>query len=92
MNPIEHAAGPETGLQAIGRTWGCSLRGRDSRLRVKSASPVPEFGEWTQKLNRHGQKITETVALPVKDHFHLPRALIYCIEVLERLAEGPTTN
>jgi N-acylglucosamine 2-epimerase len=54
-----------------------------------SRYPVPEFGEWTQKLNRHGQKITETVALPVKDPFHLPRALIYCIEVLERLAEGP---
>ncbi len=55
-----------------------------------SRYPVPEFGEWTQKLNRHGQKITDTVALPVKDPFHLPRALIYCSEVLERLAEGPT--
>ena len=55
-----------------------------------SRYPVPEYGEWTQKLNRHGQKLTDTVALPVKDPFHLPRALIYCIEVLQRLAEGPT--
>jgi len=47
--------------------------------------PVPGYGEWTQKLDRQGRKITETVALPVKDPFHLPRALIYCIDVLGRL-------
>jgi N-acylglucosamine 2-epimerase len=47
--------------------------------------PVPVHGEWTQKLDRQGQPITEVVALPVKDPFHLPRALIYCIDVLERL-------
>jgi N-acylglucosamine 2-epimerase len=47
--------------------------------------PVPGYGEWTQKLNRRGDKFTDTVALPVKDPFHLPRALIYCIQVLERL-------
>ena len=52
--------------------------------------PVPQYGEWTQRLDRQGRKFTETVALPVKDPFHLPRALIYCSEVLERLAEGPT--
>jgi N-acylglucosamine 2-epimerase len=48
--------------------------------------PVPEHGEWTQKLDRYGNKITETVALPVKDPFHLPRALILGIEALARLA------
>lgn len=48
--------------------------------------PVPEYGEWTQKLDRYGQPMTEVVALPVKDPFHLPRALMNCIEVLERLA------
>ena len=51
--------------------------------------PVAQYGEWTQRLDRQGRKFSETVALPVKDPFHLPRALIYCIEVLERLAEGP---
>lgn len=50
--------------------------------------PVPGHGEWTQKLDRRGQKFTQTVALPVKDPFHLPRGLIYCIEVLERLARA----
>lgn len=47
--------------------------------------PVPGHGEWTQKLDRHGKPTTEVVALPVKDPFHLPRALIYCIDVLDRL-------
>jgi N-acylglucosamine 2-epimerase len=49
--------------------------------------PVAHYGEWTQKLDRYGRKFTETVALPVKDPFHLPRALIYCTEVLQRLAD-----
>ncbi len=47
--------------------------------------PNAAYGEWTQKLDRYGQPITQVVALPVKDPFHLPRALIYCIDVLERL-------
>lgn len=48
--------------------------------------PVPSYGEWTQKLDRQGKQFTQTVALPVKDPFHLPRSLIYCTAVLERLA------
>lgn len=49
--------------------------------------PVARYGEWTQRLDRHGNPLTEYVALPVKDPFHLPRALIYGIEVLERLTK-----
>lgn len=37
--------------------------------------PVPG-GEWQQRLDRTGQPVTEVIALPVKDPFHLPRALI----------------
>ncbi|UCD29404.1 MAG: AGE family epimerase/isomerase [Planctomycetota bacterium] len=47
--------------------------------------PVKSHGEWKQKLDRRGNPITDVVALPVKDPFHLPRALIYCIEVLKKL-------
>jgi len=47
--------------------------------------PVPEYGEWTQKLGRDGRPIDTVVAFPVKDPFHLPRSLIYCLEVLDRL-------
>ena len=54
--------------------------------------PVAENGEWTQKLDRRGNPITETVALPVKDPFHLPRALIYCVEVLDRLIHRPSED
>ncbi len=50
--------------------------------------PVKKYGEWTQKLDRRGQIIKDVVALPVKDPFHLPRALIYCIDVLERLVSS----
>lgn len=51
--------------------------------------PNAEHGEWTQKLDRTGKPFTATVSLPVKDPFHLPRALILCTEVLERLARRP---
>ena len=42
--------------------------------------PVRQHGEWTQRLDRKGELINDVVALPVKDPFHLPRALIYCIQ------------
>ena len=47
--------------------------------------PVADHGEWRQRLDRFGEPLEQVVALPVKDPFHLPRALIYCIEVLGRL-------
>ncbi|MEE4311173.1 MAG: AGE family epimerase/isomerase [candidate division KSB1 bacterium] len=47
--------------------------------------PVAGFKEWTQKLDRAGNKIMENVALPVKDPFHLPRALIFSIDVLREM-------
>lgn len=47
--------------------------------------PVPEHGEWRQRLDRQGRPMHDVVALPVKDPFHLPRALIVCIETLNRL-------
>ncbi len=41
-----------------------------------------ETGEWTQWLDNRGQKTT-SAGLPVKDPFHLPRALIYLIDLFE---------
>lgn len=41
-----------------------------------------ENGEWRQKLSRTFSPITEVVALPVKDPFHLPRSLIFQLELL----------
>jgi N-acylglucosamine 2-epimerase len=54
--------------------------------------PVAGHGEWTQRLDRKGRKITDLIALPVKDPFHLPRALIYVIDVLERLSGRKVTQ
>mgnify|MGYP002630828749 CR=1 FL=1 len=42
-----------------------------------------ENGEWRQKLNRDLSPMTDVIALPVKDPFHLPRALMLQIELLE---------
>jgi len=43
---------------------------------------MPGIGEWRQRLDRAGKPITKVVALPVKDPFHLPRALILSLELL----------
>lgn len=37
-------------------------------------------------------QLVDVVALPVKDPFYLPRALIYCIDVLERLVATQTNK
>lgn len=38
--------------------------------------------EWVQRLDRSGRPITELIALPVKDPFHLPRSLVLSIQLL----------
>lgn len=53
--------------------------------------PLGERGEWRQKLDRFGQPMQCVIALPVKDPFHLPRALICLIQTLQRLIEAPAT-
>jgi len=51
--------------------------------------PNPDriVGEWIQIRDREGNPETKVVALPVKDPFHIARALMLAIPVLERLAE-----
>lgn len=41
-------------------------------------------GEWRQRLDREGNPITELIALPVKDPFHLPRAVILIMQLLKQ--------
>src|ERR1019366_9547301 len=52
--------------------------------------PVSQWGEWRQKLKRDATEMLETVALPVKDPFHLPRALYYCVGTLDRILTAPS--
>jgi N-acylglucosamine 2-epimerase len=73
--------------EALGETWTL-----DAFLKTHNWSfahfPDRRHGEWTQRLDRTGaQRLDSVVALPVKDPFHLPRALIYAIEALDRLAQ-----
>ena len=42
-------------------------------------------GEWRQRLTRDGKPSAEIVALPVKDPFHLPRAAILILQLLEKM-------
>ncbi len=44
-------------------------------------------GEWTQWLDRAGNK-AGSAGLPVKDPFHLPRAMIYLIDLFENRLPG----
>lgn len=44
--------------------------------------PMPETGEWRQRLTREGQPTNEVITLPVKDPFHLPRAAILIMQLL----------
>ena len=45
--------------------------------------PMSGAGEWRQRLDRSGAPVTDVVALPVKDPFHLPRAVILSVQLLE---------
>ena len=50
-------------------------------------NPDSSVGEWIQIRNRQGRPESKVVALPVKDPFHIVRALALAIPVLERLAD-----
>jgi N-acylglucosamine 2-epimerase len=43
--------------------------------------PMP-CGEWWQRLDRQGRQVEDLIALPVKDPFHLPRAVIFILQLL----------
>ncbi len=48
------------------------------------------WGDWYQRLDRQGNPITKVIGLPVKDPFHLPRALLLGYQCFDRLAKGQT--
>ena len=50
--------------------------------------PVPAHGEWHRNLDREGRPLEEMIVMAVKDPFHLPRNLIYCVDALDRLLAG----
>lgn len=70
--------------EITGESWCIEWHDRVRRY-TNEKFPDTQHGEWKQKLDRKGNLITDTLFLPVKDPFHLPRALYYCVEVLTRL-------
>jgi N-acylglucosamine 2-epimerase len=54
--------------------------------------PVRETGEWRQRLTREGKPTEEVVALPVKDPFHLPRAAMLIMQLLEKKTRPSGNN
>jgi N-acylglucosamine 2-epimerase len=48
-------------------------------------------GEWSQWVDREGRRMGNAF-LPVKDPFHLPRALIYLVNLFDRLQIGPAAS
>ena len=74
--------------EVLGQSWCMEWYERVHQYAF-SHFPNGAHGEWIQNLDRRGKPTAVVVAgLPVKDPFHLPRALIYSILVLRRLAAG----
>jgi N-acylglucosamine 2-epimerase len=61
-----------------------------ARLRDYTLRTFPEGPgrEWTQIRNRVGEPLEKTVALPVKDPFHIARALLMLVELQTRTGEN----
>lgn len=67
-------------LKHTGKNWYIDWHKRIQEYAFKHYPS--EHGEWIQWLDRYGNK-AESAALPVKDPFHLPRGLIYLINLLK---------
>lgn len=68
--------------QITGESWCAEWYERIHRWSVDHFY-IPGVGEWRQRLDRAGQPITELIALPVKDPFHLPRAALLIAQLAE---------
>ena len=67
--------------ELTGEAWCAEWFDRVEEWSLRHFSMATE-GEWRQRLDRRGQPVTELIALPVKDPFHLPRALILLTQLL----------
>ncbi len=50
--------------------------------------PNAEEGEWAMRLTREGERpdgLLSLLPLPIKDPFHTPRAMMMCLDVLDRI-------
>jgi len=54
--------------------------------------PMAPNGEWFQRLDQSGKPIEDLIALPVKDPFHLPRAAILILQLLNTWHLSPAAK
>jgi N-acylglucosamine 2-epimerase len=88
-----HVEGLYATLLAFSLTGDRRLREGYQRLRAYTFATFPnpdaEVGEWIQIRDRQGRPQDKVVALPVKDPFHIIRALVLVIELLgQDMASG----
>ena len=75
---------------------GWSLTGRDDLWRwyekvhayTFDRFPDPEFGEWFGYLDRDGRPVWTAKANGWKGFFHLPRVLLRCFQLLDKILEA----
>jgi len=54
--------------------------------------PDPEYGEWFGYLNRYGEVYLPLKGGKWKGCFHIPRGLLQCMRILERIADDRQTG
>lgn len=66
-----------------------TLHSWHERVRQYSLATFPDIDgrEWVQNRDRAGRPIDTVVALPVKDPFHVARALLLLVELLQEVSE-----
>jgi N-acylglucosamine 2-epimerase len=83
-----HVEGLYATLLAFSRTGDRRLLEWYQRIRTYTFDTFPnpdtEVGEWIQIRDRQGRPQNKVVALPVKDPFHVMRALILIVDLLDQ--------
>ena len=69
-------------FRLTGEPWCLEWYGRIHEWSFQHFPMAPD-GEWFQRLDRQGSPIKDLIALPVKDPFHLPRAVILILDLLK---------
>jgi N-acylglucosamine 2-epimerase len=82
-----HAEALYTTALLAARHDNAELRDWHNRIREYTFSTFPEGPgqEWTQIRARDGSALDEVVALPVKDPFHIARALLLLVELEDEM-------
>jgi N-acylglucosamine 2-epimerase len=73
--------------QLTGQEWCLEWYGKVAEW-AWSHFPMPDCGEWYQRLTREGKPSSEVIALPVKDPFHLPRGAILIVQLMGGQSAG----